>query len=278
MDQITTGEPHVFFENETMIDHAIANWQLRQHLGLTQWPIVRSQFARNVHIWVELVPENAGAKMCRLRCGLRIKGGYRITVFPGQKKFPGREFYHLKCFEQIADFQDAEFLDRLLPAAPRFMSVRGQTTDAKPPPILFVDRGAKRLIEEWKHIMRRLINKRDNINNDDDNSESHDGYYKAGSSKDTPKIPDGTDQENFEGLSNQLAPIESDGTLDSYEWDLFNRFLTVSTERKEGLDDKHSLSLAGVNYYAEEQQFSTRFLREPYPKDVRAVTRLRKDR
>lgn len=69
------------------------------------------------------------------------------------------DFYHVDCFEKIADFSQANFLDRLQPLSRNNQNLRGLTIASIMDGNNILDAKAELLTGEWKLTMGRLIDK-----------------------------------------------------------------------------------------------------------------------
>lgn len=152
------------------------------------------------------------------------------------------DFYHISCFEKIADFSQAAFLGRINPVTRGTFSLRGVRGTSVLDGNYLVDGGAERLILQWKVTRGRHIDERDGVIQDGEPLAQNfaDLLSKAGLPGFQPQFVDGMTQHEFINLTTILAPNESDGPEDPEVWNLFDEFLTV--QEPTSLDDRHSLS------------------------------------
>jgi len=146
------------------------------------------------------------------------------------------------CFEELVDFSQVAYLDRIKPVTRRTVGMRGLKSTSVADGNYLVDGGAERLILEWKNSMDMLIKRRDGITHEPLEPDFDDLLYKSGSASYTPKRIEKMASYDFMLLSKDLAPIESDGVDDKEEWNLFERYLTHTFDDLEDLNEPHSLS------------------------------------
>lgn len=152
------------------------------------------------------------------------------------------DFYHVRCFEDLVDFSQPLYLDRITPVTRNTAGVRGLKAASIVDGNFFLDGGAERLILEWKVSMGRLIDGRDGVAVEPMDAEFDDLLRKSGSASYTPKQMEKMTFQEFHNLAGDLAPIESDGTDDRDEWNLFEQYLPKDFDKVEDLNDPHSLS------------------------------------
>ena len=108
-------------------------------------------------------------------------GGYRVALYPrllcgsrGRTGGAGKtylnvlrvaltssiDYYHVECFEQLVDFWDSQYYQRLLPTLDGFWGLRGLSKTLND---YYLDIGAGILVSEWKMAMVRLMHKRDGV-------------------------------------------------------------------------------------------------------------------
>ncbi|PVH67545.1 hypothetical protein DL98DRAFT_523281 [Cadophora sp. DSE1049] len=235
--------------NEYLI---LATKALRRHLGLAETPGEKSSSSppsTQPLFWVEVVPPSARGARCQLDCPKNIMPGeYRIAVNPGQHGHYGNrssDYYHVHCFEKIADFSQADFLDRVQPLTRNLTRLRNLESSSFLDGNYLLDAGAERLSLEWKVTVGGLIDKRDGVESetmDSRHSAFNDLLRKSGSSNYIPQMVPGMSEFEFILLSCTLAPIEGDGSGDSEEWNLFEEYLAVADNHEEDLNNRHSLS------------------------------------
>ena len=68
------------------------------------------------------------------------------------------DLYHISCFEELADFSDASFLDIIIPVTQGSIGYRGVNMSSGN---YLLDYGADRLVQEWKTAMGKYIDLRD---------------------------------------------------------------------------------------------------------------------
>ncbi|KAF2495874.1 hypothetical protein BU16DRAFT_359308 [Lophium mytilinum] len=225
--------------NEDRIDWAKSD--LRDHIGVVAG---KERHPRNpVLFFIELAPySNRGAACQHVTCKDHIEAGsYRIAVKPGMNLYKNPDFYHVRCFEELVDFSQAAYLDRIIPVTRNYVSVRGLSGISILDGNNFLDGGAERLVLEWKWSMRKLMDRRDEvpITTEPDLDNLH---RKAGSASYEFKPINGMPDHEFFTLSIMLAPIESDGVDDQDEWNLFERYLPRDFNNIEDFKKPHSLS------------------------------------
>ncbi|KAF2442632.1 hypothetical protein P171DRAFT_474049 [Karstenula rhodostoma CBS 690.94] len=85
-------------------------------------------------------------------------GGYRVAVIPGTRWGTKGDYYHVRCFEELADFSQEDYLDRLRPVIQSTaVSPRGLIANSLAHRRICLDAGAMRLVLEWKTLMKYLI-------------------------------------------------------------------------------------------------------------------------
>jgi hypothetical protein len=151
------------------------------------------------------------------------------------------DYYHVACFEDLADFSQASYLDLVVPLTRKTAGMRGIKGTSVADGNYLLDGGAERLILEWKVSMENLIKRRDGITCEPLEPDFDDLLHKSGSASYTPKIIDRMAAYDIL-LFNDLAPIESDGVDDKEEWNLFEQYLALTFDDLEDLNEPHSLS------------------------------------
>ncbi|CAI6092575.1 unnamed protein product [Clonostachys chloroleuca] len=169
---------------------------------------------------------------------------YRVAVDPGMWNYWGKaDFYHVECFEKLADLTNEKYLDRLKPLSRNNFAQRNANQSTMMSGFYLLDAGAERLILQWIFVMRKLIAKRDGT----DGPKSldpilHGLWYKSGSAKFTSaEKPEGMSQFEFRKLQTTLAPVESDGPEDDNEWNLFDIFMTIREDDEKCEEGKTTL-------------------------------------
>jgi hypothetical protein len=69
------------------------------------------------------------------------------------------DFYHVRCFEDLVDFSQAAYIDRILPVTRHNARMRGLKGTSVADGNYLLDGGAERLVLEWKSSMGKLIDK-----------------------------------------------------------------------------------------------------------------------
>lgn len=152
------------------------------------------------------------------------------------------DFYHVECFEKLADFSKKEYLKRLQPLTRSTYALRGIKSTSAMDGNFLLDGGAERLVLQWIHSMEGLLAKRDKIQQKALDSDLENLLLKAGSATFSPKKPKAMSEFEFSNLSDNLAPIESDGPEDREEWNLFDNYLPLSFDDPKDLAKRHTLS------------------------------------
>lgn len=147
------------------------------------------------------------------------------------------EYYHVRCFERIADLTDSSYLARIQPVTRANFLDRGLSlTNADN---YIVDAGAERLVLSWIETRQKLIRQHKGMTPlPEPDQVFADLLFKAGLSGFEPQQPTGMSDLEFTWLSSLLAPNESDGPDDMEPWNLFKRYLHDSPE---SLEEKHGL-------------------------------------
>ncbi|ROW00741.1 hypothetical protein VMCG_06464 [Cytospora schulzeri] len=220
--------------------------RLREHMGLPRTPgDPAPQPPRNIAaFFIEKAP---GQARCRLPTCLEPipLGDYRLALAPSMNStnwHRGRlgsvDYYHIRCFEEIADFSDSTFLDRLYPVTRNTYPLKGTGTLTGGH---LLDAGAESLVTAWSISRDRLIDERDGVQREVDQTSKDyvDLILKAGTPGFRPPRPDDMTSHEYSCRINRLAPIESDGHDDTEPWSLHEEYLDDSPE---SLDNKHDLS------------------------------------
>ena len=151
-------------------------------------------------------------------------------------------FYHVECFEKLADFSQSDYLNRIVPMDRSTAKLRESKSGGILSGHYLVDGGAERLILEWKVSLGKLIDRRDRVPIEPMDTDLDDLLRKSSSAGYEPKeIPGMTDFE-FHNLSHRLAPIESHGDEGTQERSLFQEYLVLDLEDLENLHVPDSLS------------------------------------
>ncbi|KAK7956358.1 uncharacterized protein PG986_005580 [Apiospora aurea] len=178
--------------------------------------------------------------------------GFRVAVVKENCRSP--LYYHVDCFEKIADFSKTEYVNRLQPMDRGEWHSRLQRMAHDPSTQLrfgamglmdgntCLDSGASILIYHWIRSMRSLIARRNGDPEEHIDPHLLDILYKSGSSSFKPTKPDGMDDSRYDRLIHNFAPIESDGVDDKKEWNLFEQYVPCKFEDFEDLNRTDSLS------------------------------------
>ncbi|KAH7129131.1 hypothetical protein EDB81DRAFT_808769 [Dactylonectria macrodidyma] len=229
---------------------------LRDHMGLPRrsdgspprfTPGVTALF------FIETAPPSSRGSRCKLpTCtkGPINPGQYRIALNPSMDYgnfMRGREgtadFYHLRCFEMIADFSQISYLKRVNPVTRSTFNLRGIKASSMMDGNYLLDGGAERLVLQWKVERGRQIDERDDAPIHDQPPLAQDFadlLKRAGEPGFQAQKPEGMEFSEFRNLTTILAPNESDGPEDDEVWNLFDEFLY--TREPGSLDNRHDLS------------------------------------
>ena len=154
------------------------------------------------------------------------------------------DYYHVKCFEQLANLSNRQFLNRLHPLTRKTAHMRAPE-DVRD---CLLDGGAEKLIVLWKiHRLKRIAVRKGEVY-DASETDVDDLFYNAGA-------PDGfsggeqyvgkkgvvSEAEYFLSL-HQLAPSECEGADDPEPWNLFNSYLIATQKKTLSLAEQHCLS------------------------------------
>jgi hypothetical protein len=186
----------------------------------------------------------SSASKSRIPSGLfYLSSSMRYDVYHITNLFAG--LYHIHCFEKLADFTHADFLDQIQPLTRQTWKLRGINAGSVLDGNYLVPGGVERLVLEWKVTHGKWIDKRDGVC---DESEEEKRVYadflallrKAGSSKYKQHMkPTGLPHDKYHNLLVTLAPYESDGPDDTEEWNLFDTYLDSTVK---AFNDPHDLS------------------------------------
>lgn len=168
---------------------------------------------------------------------IRYDADHMLHLFAG--------LYHIHCFEKLADFTQADFLDRIQPLTRQTWKLRGLNAGSVLDGNYLVPGGVERLVLEWKVTHGKWIDKRDGVYDEsEDEKRVHADFFallrKAGSSEYKQLMkPTGLSFDEYYNLLGPLAPYESDGPHDTEEWNLFDTYLDSTVK---ALDNPHDLS------------------------------------
>lgn len=147
------------------------------------------------------------------------------------------EYYHVRCFEKIADFTDYAYLARVSLVTRSTFLERGLTLSNASNYI--VDAGAERLVLAWIVTRQRLIRQRDGMAPESElDPDFSDLLSKAGLAGFEPRRPSNMSDTEFMWLTSSLAPNEVDGPDDAEPWNLFRMYLD---ETPQSLNQRHGL-------------------------------------
>lgn len=132
------------------------------------------------------------------------------------------DFYHVSCFEEVADLSQSAFLNRIHPITRATFALRGVKATSIMDGHYLVDGGAERLILQWKVERYHQIYERDGIADDYAISDDFkDLLDNAGLPDFKGRRVDRLFDDEHLALTTTLAPTESDGTEDHHPWNLF---------------------------------------------------------
>lgn len=151
------------------------------------------------------------------------------------------DYYHIPCFERLADFTQSCYLDRIVPLTRNTFKLRGLKPSSVSDGSYLLPGGAERLILEWKVTRGMAIDKRDGVYDEAFyrlDPDVNDLLYKAGSSQFWPTgRPGGLDVFEYYTLARTVAVNECSG---EEEWNLFEQFL--GQDKGSGVWGGHDLS------------------------------------
>lgn len=222
---------------------------LRRHMGLPRKagdPAPRPP--RNIAgFFIERAPREARCKLPT--CWKPIPpGDYRLALAPGMDledwnrgQLGSVDYYHIRCFEEIADFSESAFLDRVYPVTRNTYNLRVLKGTGILDGKYLLDAGAESLVTAWSISRDRLIDDRDGVHREIDQTSKDfaDLVLKAGIPGFKLPEPEGMMPQELWYRANHLAPVENDGPDDTEPWSLHEEYLDDSPE---SLDNKHDLS------------------------------------
>ncbi|KAL4999879.1 hypothetical protein BDV10DRAFT_163964 [Aspergillus recurvatus] len=205
--------------------------RLRRHLGLESAhpPQLQPLF------FIERVPDT---NLASIPCSLP---GCKAGIFPGSLRLalnPGMggdtwfrsssDYYHIPCFESLADFSESTYLNRLVPLTRNTFRLRGLKPSSVSDGTYLLPGGAERLLLEWKVRRGMEIDKRDGVFDRSCYELDRDVralLYEAGSKGYWPSgRPAGLDMYEYYTLARTVA-VNEVGDGDGDEWNLFEVFL-----------------------------------------------------
>ncbi|KAL0943834.1 uncharacterized protein CTRU02_201721 [Colletotrichum truncatum] len=229
--------------------------ELREHMGLPRSPggtPPRYQPSLAAGFFIELAPDSSRGSRCRLpTCneGPIIPGRYRIALNPAMEwdnfmrgRSGSADFYHIRCFEMIADFSQVDYLKRVHAVTRSNFKVRGLKGNSILSGNYLVEGGIERLVLQWRVERCRQIYAGDgNAESAEPMAENFANLLdKAGLPGFEAEKPEGMTSHEYRNLLTILAPNESDGPEDNDVWNLFEQYLY--TRKPGSLDNRHDLS------------------------------------
>ncbi|OJJ07451.1 hypothetical protein ASPVEDRAFT_46756 [Aspergillus versicolor CBS 583.65] len=218
--------------------------RLRAHLGLdSPAPQIQPLF------FIEQAPNTTSnlPVQCSLPgCTAGIEpNSLRLALNPGMSGDiwfrSSSDYYHIPCFERLADFTQSCYLDRIVPLTRNTFKLRGLKISSVSDGSYLLTGGAERLILEWKITRGMEIDKRDGVYDEAFyrlDPDVNDLLYKAGSSGFWPTgRPGGLDVFEYYTLARTVAVNECSR---EEEWNLFEQFL--GQNKREGVWGRHDLS------------------------------------
>ncbi|KAJ0423178.1 hypothetical protein BJY00DRAFT_278859 [Aspergillus carlsbadensis] len=215
-----------------------ARKRLRNHLGLPaeQGAPVPDQPRIQPLFFIELVPDSRAVSCSLPGCthGALQPGELRLALNPGMGGDmwfrSSSDYYHIPCFELLADFTSPAYLDRIQPLTRNTFKLRGLKPSSVFDGSYLLPGGVERLILEWKVTRGKAIDQRDGVFDERMyklEESIHELLYRAGSRTYKPiRRPGLLDQFEFYTLSKTLAPNEFEYTGGrKEEWNLFESFL-----------------------------------------------------
>ncbi len=157
----------------------------------------------------------------------------------------GLDYYHVRCFETIANLTQGDFLVRIIPATRNTMKSPETpcATDPGSKNCFPVDSGAERLIYAWKAQRAKHIAEPDKLTQAqepmdqgrrDQSEEAEPAGYVA-------RRPCGVGLEENAVMKDSLGPNESGQPGEEDDWNILQAYLNAE-EGRESLDDRHRLS------------------------------------
>ncbi|KAL4812434.1 hypothetical protein BDW67DRAFT_170060 [Aspergillus spinulosporus] len=222
--------------------------RLRRHIGLDSAHAPQPQPL----FFIERVPDtNAAPISCSLPgCKGGISpGSLRLALNPGMSGVSwfrsSSDYYHIPCFERLADFNESAYLNRLVPLTRNTFRLRGLKLSSVSDGSYLLSGGAERLILEWKLRRGMEIDKRDGVFDPacyELGRGVHALMYEAGSRGYWPSgRPAELDMYEYYTLARTVAVNES-GDGNEEEWNLFEAFLGHRESGSESGSGRHDLS------------------------------------
>ncbi|KAL4736878.1 hypothetical protein BDV11DRAFT_192880 [Aspergillus similis] len=204
--------------------------RLRHHIGLESAHPPQPQPL----FFIERVPDTDTALIpCSLPgCKAGISpGSLRLALNPGMGGVTwfrsSSDYYHISCFERLADFSESVYLNRLVPLTRNTFRLRGLKLSSVSDGSYLLPGGAERLILEWKVRRGIEIDKRDGVFDPacyELDRDVHALMYEAGSRGYWPSgRPAGLDMYEYYTLARTVAVNECG--KGNEEWNLFEAFL-----------------------------------------------------
>ncbi|KAL3462496.1 hypothetical protein BJX64DRAFT_277202 [Aspergillus heterothallicus] len=236
-DHAQTSDEGYISSHQDVIDPLDPERQrLRNHLGLPakEGAPVPEQPRIQPLFFIERVPDSRAIKCSLPGCshGALQPGELRLALNPGMGGDmwfrSSSDYYHIACFELLADFTSPAYLDRIQPLTRNTFKLRGLKPSSVFDGSYLLPGGVERLVLEWKVTRGKAIDKRDGVYDERMYKLEESIYellYRAGSRSYRPvRRPGLLDQFEFYTLSKTLAPNET-AHGGKEEWNLFERFL-----------------------------------------------------
>lgn len=147
----------------------------------------------------------------------------------------------MRCFEEIADLSDPDYLDRIQPLTRFNWPLRNRRITSVFDCRNFCCGGVERLVDEWKARRGKWIDEQDGVKEEKKSPAWENLMERAGSSTFTFQMIPGLTSDAQLLLGHSLAPFESDGEGDTTEWNLFDSYLDAQDD-EESHYEKHNLS------------------------------------
>ncbi len=161
------------------------------------------------------------------------------------KTVMGLEYYHVRCFETIANLAEAEFLDRIIVVTRDTMKSPETScaTGPEPKKCFPVDSGAERLIYAWKARRARHICDPDMLTQAEEPMDQgrRDLPEEAEPAGYVAKRLCGMGLKQYLVLKDSLEPNESGQPDEEEDWILIQTYLNAE-EGSGGHEDRHRLS------------------------------------
>ncbi|KAI9747898.1 MAG: hypothetical protein M4579_007361 [Chaenotheca gracillima] len=188
----------------------------------------------NTVFYIDRCPTKGNRPKCSLRsCSLQIeRDEFRLTLQRplAAGKSQRIDYFHLACFEKIADFAQAEFHGRLKVLTEANVGHRGLPKDKALKSDYYCEAGAEMLALAWIEQRGNLINARCGV------------QQALSPALEGPLTPaDSLRSSQVQYSSTDLVTWEKDGPDNAREWSLLDSYLNAG-DNDENLDSRHSLS------------------------------------